>query len=84
MNWKEIFKVSGVLAVVGFVLLILFDIIQGGDWLTEIVILIMVSTGFILNRRLKKNEDWGVVIGMVVSLLLFVILMFLIIDVLGL
>lgn len=83
MDWKEIFKVSSILGAVYFVLLVLTDLVEG-DWIVEISVISLVGVGLILNRRLGKKDDWGIVIGMIVSLVVFMILSFLIIGVLGL
>ena len=77
MNWKEIFKVSSILGVIYFVLLVLTDLVEG-DWVVEITVICLMSTGLILNRRLNKKDDWGIVIGMIISLLVLMILSYLI------
>ncbi|MEK6970002.1 MAG: hypothetical protein AABW48_06255 [Nanoarchaeota archaeon] len=83
MDWKEIFKVSGILGVVSYVLFILTDV-MGGNWNVEIAVVGLVGTGLILNRRLNRKEDWGIVIGMIISMLVCIIISYLTIDVLGL
>ncbi len=77
MDWKGILKVSVISGVVTYFLWLLFAMFNiGRDNLYLPLIFAFIATGFILNRRLKK-EDWGLLIGMVLASLVILMLHFL-------
>lgn len=73
MNWKEIGSVSVKVGVSIFVLLLLINTIGWvrDAWLIGFFAGILTSgvatTAFILHRRLKKGEEWGIFVGTIIS-----------------
>ena len=86
MNWKEIFKVSAIVAVVLVVLILIVSWIGPVPTLeTQLDIGLLVgalmATYSVLDRRLKK-EEWGVAIGILATTVFYVILI-LLLDIVG-
>lgn len=78
MNWKEIFKISTIVAVVMTVLGFFvgsLEFILPLETQPYVGLLVggLIATYSVLNRRLKK-EDWGVVVGILNTFVVYVIL----------
>jgi hypothetical protein len=67
VNWKEVLKIAPVMGFIAAVLDIFF--------IQDVVILTgsVVITAFILNRRLKKGEGWGLLLGFIINLVVYAI-----------
>ena len=83
MDWKEVFKVSLISGIVVSALWWIVEVIQFADdrihaaLLTTAFVSGLLATSSILDRRLKKSDDWGIYVGMVVTFLLPIILVIL-------
>ena len=67
MDKKKILKVSFLTGVVSYLVWLLFAMINiGRHNLYVPLILTFVMTGFVLNKKLKK-DDYGIVLGMVIA-----------------
>ena len=87
MNWKEILKVSVVVAVTVVVIQFLLGLlgpVEGLHLVWDIVTFVggLLATGLILNRRLKK-EDWSILVGIFATIVITVVID-LILDILSL
>jgi len=86
MDWKEIFKVSSIVAVVLVVLLFVVSWIGPVPTLeTQLDVGLFVgalmATYSVLDRKLKKG-DWGVALGMLATPVFYLILI-LLLDIVG-
>ncbi len=79
MNWKEILKVSTIIAVAIVILGWVVDLIGPVKSLeTQLYVGLLVggliATYSILNKRLKK-DDWGVVVGILTTFVIYAVLL---------
>ena len=86
MDWKEVFKVSLPVGLVVYVLQFLTNFFWFGNGLLvahmSLLFAGVLSTGFILSKRLPK-EEWAVFVGTLISVLLPFLIMVLLDTVLG-
>ena len=86
MNWKEVFKVSLSVGLVVYVLQFLTNFFWFGSGLViahvSLLFAGVLSTGFILSKRLPK-EEWAIFVGTLISILLPFLIMVLLDTFLG-
>ncbi len=87
MNFKEIFKVSGIVAVAVTIVQVLIGTTgpnQSFRTIVDTASLIggIIVTNFILNKRLK-NEEWSMLVGTMATIFIYSFLI-LFLDILGL
>ena len=84
MDWKEVFKVSVIVGILTFLAVNSSDYTDLGDFVShqtfEAVAFLsgILTTGFMLNRKLDKKSDWGILIGVIVTWLVPLVLQLLI------
>ena len=72
-NWKEILKVSLIVGVLAFLAVHSADYTNLSSFVsheafeTTAYLGALVTTGLILHRKLDKNADWGILVGMIIT-----------------
>ncbi|MCH7850483.1 MAG: hypothetical protein IH845_02460 [Nanoarchaeota archaeon] len=77
MEWKVILKYSGIIGVI-------IGLLNEVYWSLDPGLLVggLIATGLILNRKLKK-DDWGIFVGVLVTIVVYDIMLTLLDLVLG-
>ncbi len=80
IEWKEVLQVSVISGVLGFFAVHSSDYTNLSSFVSreafEVVAFLgaIIAAGLVLNRRLSRKSDWGVLVGMIITWLVPLIL----------